>query len=74
MNGPLLRAPSKCRARAISSLPVPVSPSISTGGSSVVVIRRSASSIWVITFFSPRIAADSPISAWMPEDCASRVW
>ncbi|MNF97423.1 hypothetical protein D3C84_802520 [compost metagenome] len=72
--GPFLRAPSKCSARAISSLPVPVSPSISTAGSSAVAMRLSASSSWRTMDLTSSIAGDSPISASRPASWAARLW
>ncbi|MCY1441597.1 hypothetical protein D9M71_579170 [compost metagenome] len=74
MNGPLARGPSKCKARATSSLPVPVSPSTSTGGRSLLAMRRSASSNWVMVPLRYAIGADSPISACTPDFWASRSW
>ncbi|MCY1536389.1 hypothetical protein D9M68_718460 [compost metagenome] len=72
--GPLLRLPSKCSARAISSLPVPVSPSISTAGSSASAMWLSASSRWRTMDLTSSIAGDSPSSAPRPESWAARLW
>ena len=57
-NGPLARGESWCRARLISSLPVPLSPSRST-------VASLAAARWMASMVSLR-AGSSPITRGRP--------